>query len=311
MQTTVKLITTTQYPLETLYLTWQQSREIGEIVTAEELHAAARGYGPLAEEIEEHAKVMIQQHIPVLEMIEFYFLIEHMSVSLREQIVRHRVGHRFGPELGVDIVPGAIDSTYWSQSSRILDLSNFADDGNFLLPDEIKTEQVHIYKRAIQVAQDFYRQLVKKGMALEDARHVLPLATESRMLWKINLAALLHIIGKRGCWIAQLSLWRPIIYGMVDELCKKVSPIFRDVITPPCIKGDVFRGCLFSADNEARYSDKDPEPPCPLYHFLEKEWEEKDIPPEKKERFDMLWNEFGELWERDPMTGKSPFSNYR
>jgi hypothetical protein len=100
---------------------------------------------------------------------------------------------------------------------------------------------------------------------MEDAREVIPLGAQHRISWKMNLQTLLHVVGKRGCWILQAGLWAPIIQGMIHELATKVHPGFRRIVQPPCIDNDLFGACEFVLENVRRMDGDDQHPPCPLY----------------------------------------------
>jgi hypothetical protein len=203
--------------------------------------------------------------IPVAENIDFVFMLENVSVSFREQMVRHRIGTHVGERFGCDMVPDLADSSWWSQSMRILDMGTFATDNRYRLPEGMTPVMKLCYVQHMNATEQLYRDMVSAGVPMEEARECIPLGATHRITWKVNLAALKHIIGKRGCWILQSGLWAPIIRGMVNELADKIDPLFRNLITPPCMKGDAFNGCLFGLDNDRRIAGDDDLPPCPLY----------------------------------------------
>lgn len=209
---------------------------------------------------------IIAQEIPVSEHVTFNFAIEDAPISWREQAVRHRVGFKKSDNFAVDMFPED-GATFWSQSMRLLDMSGFATDKRYFTPESIK-EQSHlqdVYDEAMMSIGDAYRYLVEEGVPLEDARNLVPVAATSRIMMTINLRALQHIIGKRGCWILQSSLWHPIIHGIIDELAYKIHPVFREMVHPPCISHGEFVGCTFKLENERRVDGSDELPVCPLY----------------------------------------------
>lgn len=255
----VKLISHTQAPIQTICRAWEASRNndlMKPIVDRE----------PTEDEVALFQQV-IGSKIPVAEMVDFVFLLEGVSISLREQMVRHRIGVKVGDRIGMDIVPDLADSSWWSQSMRILDLREFATEGRYDVPESVRQNHkaYKLYHEAVAAMQRSYSKLADLGIPLEDARNVIPLAATHRIVWKLNLASLMHIVGKRGCWILQLGLWEPVIRGMVKVLAESIHPVFRRLIDPPCIKKDKFSGCLFCLDNERRIQGEDEIPPCPLY----------------------------------------------
>ena len=310
----VTLLSYTDRPIETLNAVWQASRDNEPVETGNS-------------DVSLFQKVVASK-IPVAEMIDFVFLLEGVSITLREQMVRHRIGVKVGDRIGADIAPNLADSTWWSQSMRILDMGSFAANGDYSIPDTVadKPAALDIYNGAMKVIEQAYRTMVAAGVPMEDARNVIPLAAEHRIVWKLNLAALGHIVGKRGCWILQLGVWGEVIKGMVEELATKVHPVFRDLIAPPCINNDKFTGCLFKLDNQRRIDGEDEIPPCPLYltkHHDDAVQAQADAPapvwqydligesPEwvcrdekKTARMERMREEYRDLWQRDVETGE-------
>jgi thymidylate synthase (FAD) len=262
MQPKVTLLSWTKDVLETLWMVWQTSRsnEPLDVIVRQTDFNDKQSFANFFKRI-------IYEDIPISEMVDFVFLLENVSISLREQLVRHRIGVKVGPGLGVDQIPDLADSSFWSQSMRILDMSLFATKEQYLIPESIGQNQIAkaIYQTQMQDAQASYRSLAGLGIPLEDARQVIPLGTTHRLVWKLNLASLKKIVGKRGCWILQLGLWKPIIMGMIDELCS-ISPEFRELVAPPCISQGNFQSCHFCQNNLARIEGSSDEiPPCPLF----------------------------------------------
>lgn len=305
----VTLLTAPQSPLETLWLVWEQSRHNYQVPSIEELRGfmdcssssssfnreegcptcsatlAEFGYpGGLTKfcrDYEETVRMLLTEDVPVTENLTFVFLIENMPISLREQMVRHRIGTNFDDRLGVDIVPDLADSSWWSQTFRVLDMSNFHEDGAYFIPESLKGKYVRTpygdqhadeyLKGCYHKVQQMYREMLQAGIAKEDARQILPLGTTHRITWQVNLKALTHIIGKRTCWIAQRGLWQDFIVQAVRELAEKVDPLFQELINPPCMKGGTFSECLYHGINRERVTGRDGFPPCPLWlHHHEK-----------------------------------------
>lgn len=341
-QTTITLLSQTQNPIETIYVEWRQSREDGPVPTPAQVSEALKAeevFDPATDEIADYVQgpkgsllphdfgkrnytgevrevfeKVVSMKIPVAETIDFVFLIEHCSIALREQLVRHRIGHKHGGQMGADIIPDLADSTFWAQTMRVKDMGRFFQEGEYLLPEsagqgerkfnpncdlcggegaykdllsvtgagtvkcDCWTENTpHVrdshgyhtlkefYQNQMRWVESAYNKLVKAGMPKEDARNLLPLGCGHRLVWKLNLSSLMHVLGKRSCWIAQLGMWEPIIRGAVEELTNKVDPFFHRLVDPPCVKGDTFNECVFKLENENRVTQDDPYPPCPLY----------------------------------------------
>lgn len=293
MKPTVTLVSHTDNPVGTIYALWQASRNNEPAPNPKDISPD----NPAALEI---FKKVFNSQIPVSENLNFIFLIEGISISLREQLVRHKVGTKVGDRIGIDTVPELGGSAFWSQTMRVLDMGRFYEQGNYRMPDSVSVsgKRSTIYRNAIKSSQDAYNQLIELGTPIEDARDVLPLATGHRISWSINLRTLQQVIGKRSCWIAQSGIWEPIIFGMVNELATKVHPYFRNLINPPCIKDDKFVGCCYNLENERRVDGRDPLPPCTLYLDENKIAEHRD-----REDLKTMAVKYANIWDRNPYSG--------
>lgn len=222
-------------------------------------------------------EMLFSEDIPVTENLTFVFGIENVPVSWREQAVRHRIGNKFDGRLGADIVPDQHHSSWWSQTMRVIDMGKFYDEGQWFKPNSIDNTPIEdphgtdfdreeVYRCTLLNCQAAYQALVKSGVPAEDARQVLPMAVTHRLTWELNLKALMHIIGKRTCWISQYGMWEQVVRGMVEGLAENVHPIFRTLLNPPCIKGrDTWKGCPYDLINRERITGADGFPPCPLW----------------------------------------------
>ncbi len=316
MKPKVTLLSWTNDPVGTLFKIWTASRTDAPLVTDAEMCVDQIRF-----EARELFLKIIDSDIPVAENIDFVFMLENVSISFREQMVRHRVGVHVGDRLGCDMIPDLSDSCWWSQSMRILNMENFARNNCFRVPENLTLNQAVDFDNHMFACAELYKKLVDAGVPMEEAREVIPLAATHRITWKVNLAALKHIIGKRGCWVLQSGLWAPVINGMIEELCSKIDGVFRNLICPPCIKHDKFKGCLFCLDNERRVRGIDNLPPCSLYlheeampqthaHDVwkmdrkgnERVWHSHNV--DTKKCMDEMIDAFRKLWKRNPCTGK-------
>lgn len=271
----VTLLQFTPDPVETVFALWEASKNEGKLWTVDDVKREK----PVNVDGLDADKLfwkVLKQKIPIGEMVNFVFVLENVSVSFREQMVRHRIGAKVGDNVGFDIVPNLADSSWWSQSMRIQDMSTFADRELYRTPPTLEGKRAEfrgyeapaadIFHAAMKGAQEAYKALVAAGIPMEDARELIPLGAQHRISWAINLQSLLHVMGERGCWILQMGLWGPIIRGMVNELATKVHPAFRDLVRPPCIGGDgKFKSCQYRHENERRITQEDKLPICPLY----------------------------------------------
>ena len=280
MEPKVELITWTKDPLKALAVIWEASRTEGEL----------EGKFDMAE-----VSKIINSRLPITQNIHFTFLLSNVPISFREQMVRHKVGCRVGERIGMDTIPDLEDSAFWSQSIRYLQPRRFATDKKYREPHGRGEKEMSLYRGLMLEIERVYNLLLDAGWSQEDAREGLPVGMLHRITWTLSLATLQHVIGNRSCWLAQTDLWAPIIQGMVDEMCEKVDPFFRNMVAPPCIKGNCYTSCPFRIENDARVKGTDPLPPCPL--FLEGK---KPETPHKlfaayEEKYKKLWGKTN-LW---------------
>jgi len=306
---TIELISYTGNPIVTAYYLWQRSKLSNYELNFHETVDKYECGGAFTDEVNDLFMKIIRQEIPVSENIEFVFMVNDDSIAHREQMVRHRIGHTHGDNYGVDIIPEASKSSYWSQSMRILDMGKFFQENRYLLPDTIAQNEdaKRAYQFALGVVEECYGDLVHvHNIPMEDARNIMPLAATMDISWKMSLQSLLHVLGKRSCWILQLGLWEPIIRGMIESLCDQIHPMFREIILPPCFTDGEFSGCVYKLENERRVSGEDSLCVCPLYIGTETNHPQafNNLPPRHKSDTLHRASQYRKLWGRDVWTGE-------
>lgn len=304
MKTKVTLVSWTKNPIETVYHLWESARSNEKIPSVEQIVENSTRDAKYKIKVRELFEKVVDSAIPVAENINFVFLLEGVSISFREQMVRHKVGVKVGERLGVDMFPDLHDSTWWAQSMRVLDMGDFVNQNLYRLPDSIANDELPYmtYMAVLRHIQKAYSDLIALGVPIEDAREVIPLGAQHRVSWGLNLGSLIHIARKRSCWIPQLGTWEPVIRGMISELVTKVDPYFASIVTPPCIKGNEFKGCVYKLDNERRVQREDPLLPCSLYLA-----QHTELTPEKinmdQSKYQEMEADYKEFWLRDTKTG--------
>lgn len=303
----VKLISHTPLPIETLWVAWQASKTNDELYDIEEVASWERTDVEKYAEVVDTVTKIIQMNIPISRFLHFNFVFENISVSFREQLVRHKVGLRIDDKIGIDTIPNLDESNFWCQSMRILDMGDFARSERYILPKSIEDKlmttedlkdkpegfidlfklachatgfdpdqlmQALIDHRPLEIKKFYqnimthiemvYRFFVALGIPMEDARNIMPLGANHRIAVSMNFDTLLSLIRGRACQILQYGLWEPIIKGIVSEL-KKISPIFNNILSPPCVRNGQFTSCGVQHDNERRSAGEDALPPCTLW----------------------------------------------
>jgi thymidylate synthase (FAD) len=161
-------------------------------------------------------KIMSLGHHSVLEHASFTFGIDGISRAASHQLVRHRI------------------ASYSQQSQRYV---SHAQRFKAVVPDSItaQPELLARFEAQLQALHDCYRTLVDSGVPAEDARYILPNATETKIIVTMNARELRHFFALRCCERAQ---WE--IRAMAVEMLAVVRPVapafFRDA-GPGCLNG--------------------------------------------------------------------------
>lgn len=200
--------------------------------------------------IKDITKSILKYNIPPSEAVQFTFEIDCASVAWREQLVRGRLSQNF-----------------WTQSSRPMDMSEM----DVTMSDSIELfggeEGVKVYKDTVETIRQAYKTLTAMGVPQEDIR-LQPQTHVHRVYWFVSLRTLLTVLSKRCDWIAQASLWLPIISGIVKILREKgLYEIVEDFVGHPICKIENGKVVDYTnvQDCEARMSGADPAPIDPLY----------------------------------------------
>ncbi len=174
-------------------------------------------------------KIVRMGHHSVLEHVSFTFGIEGISRATSHQLVRHRL------------------ASYSQQSQRYV---VFKDSINYITPQSIarNAESREIFKKITEECFDAYQKLLKLGIPVEDARYVLPNASETRIMVTMNARELLHFFRLRGCRRAQWEI-RALAMEMLS-IVKNVAPLIFEKAGPGCLTGGCTEGEFYCGDIE-------------------------------------------------------------
>jgi len=167
--------------------------------------------------------ILASQHGSVLEHANWCFVFVGVSRSLTHELIRHRAG--FG---------------YSQLSQRYVDES----DSDFVEPDAIaETPELHrIWMESVEVARKAYDKIVaglvekfatvenatlRRKLARQAARSVLPNATETKIFVTANARALRHFIELRGDEHADVEI-RKLAVAVLRIMQKEAPAIFGD-----------------------------------------------------------------------------------
>ncbi len=146
-------------------------------------------------------------HHSVLEHSYATFRIKGGSRAFTHQIVRHRL------------------SSFTQQSQRYVDEKDF----EYIIPDSIEENEAakRIFIEFMATAKDTYHKLRELNVKREDARFVLPNATESEIVISANFREWRHIFELRGHPTAQWEI-RKIIIEIYKILRNEARSVFFD-----------------------------------------------------------------------------------
>jgi thymidylate synthase (FAD) len=168
--------------------------------------------------------------------LSFTFAVEGISRACSHQLVRHRV------------------ASFSQQSQRYIKVKRLNE--HVVTPQIITEKAADDFASFIDVASNVYSKLVEGGVPKEDARFVLPNATETSLLMTMDGKSLMNFFGLRLCNRAQ---WE--VREMAEEMLRQVrlaEPELFGEVGPYCVQlGKCPEGrfsCGKAAEMKARYS---------------------------------------------------------
>ena len=160
-------------------------------------------------------KPVIPEDLPgerLLPHMSYVYAIEGISRACSHQLVRHRT------------------ASYSQQSQRYIPVRRLRE--RVVVPPIIREKALEEYLSLIEGASDAYEGLVDRGVPREDARFVLPNATETSLLFTIDGRSLLHFFGIRCCNRAQWEI-RALADMMLAEV-RREEPALYNRAGPYC-----------------------------------------------------------------------------
>lgn len=136
-----------------------------------------------------------QGHTSILEHVNFTFEINGISRSCLTQLTRHRI------------------ASFSVQSMRYVNQKN----AQITIPDSIQDNKsiMFVFNHAVNVCRAAYNLMIDFGIPKEDARFVLPIASQTDLILTMNLRELLHFFELRCDPAAQWEI-RELAYQMKE-----------------------------------------------------------------------------------------------
>jgi len=186
------------------------------------------------EEVNKLVRFVVKSgHLSTTEHINFTFAIEGVSRALTHQLVRHRM------------------ASYNQQSQRYV---KFKDKFEYITPASIENnaDAMKKYNDLVSGIHDLYKELLDSGIEAEDARYILPNASETKIIVTMNGRELLHFFTVRCCNRAQWEI-RELAINMLKQV-KRVAPVVFEKAGPNCLRMPCPEG-KFKCDNPPKASD--------------------------------------------------------
>lgn len=208
-------------------------------------YCVSQGYSK--EDLEEYFLKMLKESFGTpLEYISVVLYLDNVSRAAQQQITRTRTGVAFSIE-----------------SMRVVPKENFATNHMYHIPDRIandpdKLEEFH--KSMLDIEKE-YNRLISEGVAVEDARGILPLNIFSTITMCINMRSLFHMIFSRTCNKAQGEV-HDIALAILEELRPYLGDNIVNAIDRPC---KFSRNCLMKLENTQAIQGTTTRPLCKYY----------------------------------------------
>lgn len=140
----------------------------------------------------------------LLTHLSFTFAVEGISRACSHQLVRHRL------------------ASFSQKSQRYVEVKKL--DEHVVVPETVEERAPRAFRGFIEAASGAYRELIDSGVPKEDARFILPNATETSLLVTMDGRVILHFFGLRCC---NRSQWE--IKAMADEILRMVRSVEPDL----------------------------------------------------------------------------------
>ncbi len=151
-------------------------------------------------------------HESMLEMVDAAFLITCSRVVSHE-LVRHRI------------------ASYQQESQRYVKYDQESPDDLYFVPPEIVeagADAVAVYRESVHASHSAYRALKQAGVKSQIARYVLPNATRTRIVVKMNLREWRHVL-KLRCHSSAQPEMRVVMLQVLEILYARYPEVFESV----------------------------------------------------------------------------------
>lgn len=158
-------------------------------------------------------------HGRVSEYPDVYCVIEGYSARVIRELYTHIIG-----------------TTRLQSSTRYVDAKNMDAETDFYYSPNLNNLQQKMLEEGYKDIIHTYRHLEEEGVSKEDAANILPLGMDTKIVFKINLRALIHLFNERMCTRAYKE-FRALCIELKERL-RLLSPewewICNNLLVPKC-----------------------------------------------------------------------------
>lgn len=162
-----------------------------------------------------------ERHGSPFEHNHFKFRVEAPIFEAREHM-RHRVGHSVNEWSGryAELEP----KFYQPENARV----RVGKPGHYTYVEKERSDRESVAleactSRAYEVCWQQYRNMIDAGVALEQARMVLPVGIFTKFIWTCNARSLMHFLGLRNAPTAQKEI--QIVAQQAESALERHMPI--------------------------------------------------------------------------------------
>lgn len=168
-------------------------------------------YGSKGTNTEKFIKARIREgHDSILEHATITFVLRGISRACSHQLVRHRI------------------ASYSQESQRYVDMGS----PSFVVPPSIQDNEneyaLKLWTAALDYVTDVYNKLREMGVLKEDARYLLPSATETKIVVTMNFRSLRNFFKVRCDKAAQWEI-RAVAKEMLTLSYLLAPSVFEDL----------------------------------------------------------------------------------
>ena len=186
-------------------------------------------------------RVLSMGHASVLEHVVFTYGVEGISRATSHQLVRHRIAsYSQQSQRYVSAGFGYVTPKTIGESDPSTDLPRDPGKTNRKKPLADK------FERHMKSSAALYEEMVRSGVPAEDARFVLPNATETKILITMNARELHHFFALRLCRRAQWEIRE--MAGRMLSIAWEKAPLLFESAGPGCVRGRCPEGKMTCGD---------------------------------------------------------------